>query len=775
MRFLLSVMFVAGALACTEDDTVPVPGCVADDPAAAFASQLVFAQDGGSTGCHWTVSPGAEDWHAAGTAFLEARPGQTICFTEGTFKMKGELSLESEDVTVRGAGKDKTTLDFAGQAYGAQGITVRSDGFTIRDLRVLDTKGDAIKTYGVSNVTFLNVTAMWTADSSAESGAYALYPVNCKGVRVEGCTVKGARDAGIYVGQSTDILVKDNDVYGNVAGIEIENSTEAEVVGNHAHDNSGGILVFNLPGLPVKNGKRANVHDNVIENNNLENFAPPGNLVGKVPAGSGIIVLAADENEVHHNTITGNVTLGIVLARYDSGLFGSYDDPAYDTYCEGNYVHDNTFSGNGTDPQGAIGLILKETAKIPLPFPAMLDSGCVDPEKAPVKNCFKDNGDAGYGDIQQCNEFKDPKYDVSAVTCTRDPLPARDACVANAHCDGAALKPEAVTKTTCEVPYPKLSDYHFFVGPMKEMAPAEGVLPYDVNAPLWADHAGKGRFIALPAGQAIGFDPTGDWTFPTGTILVKTFYFDLDRRDGQEGAARVVETRLLIKGETGWTAHTYTWNAEETDAIRSPAGKEVVVAYTDEAGAPAQQTYLVPSTIQCGNCHERNHEDLPLGTVARQLDRTVTRDGKETGQLAWLASKGAFSASLPAAGSFATLADPYAAGPAEPRARAFLDANCAHCHRNGGAAGSTGLWLAASETDKAKLGICKTPVAAGSGAGTFKYDIVPGQPDQSILTFRLASTDPGIKMPELPNLQVDSAGLSVIQQWIAEMSPAGCP
>src|SRR5207253_9240364 len=142
------------------------------------------------------------------------------------------------------------------------------------------------------------------------------------GVRIERCLVEGARDAGIYVGQSRHVLVADSEARGNVAGIELENTSLAEVRGCYAHDNSSGILVFNLPDLPVQGGKDDDGHDNLVENNNLANFAAKGTIVSKVPPGSGMILLAASENELHHNDVRGNHTTGIVIVSYIEALFG---------------------------------------------------------------------------------------------------------------------------------------------------------------------------------------------------------------------------------------------------------------------------------------------------------------------------------------------------------------------------------------------------------------------------------------------------------------------
>jgi len=159
-------------------------------------------------------------------------------------------------------------------------------------------------------INMVNVKAEWTNGPNPENGAYGLYPVQCRNVVIDKCISVGASDAGIYVGQSVNIVVKNSEAYHNVAGIEIENSINADVFGNNAHHNTGGILIFDLPDLIVKKGQNVRVFDNLLEENNLDNFAPPGNIVGTVPAGTGILVLATSDVEIYNNCIINNKTIG---------------------------------------------------------------------------------------------------------------------------------------------------------------------------------------------------------------------------------------------------------------------------------------------------------------------------------------------------------------------------------------------------------------------------------------------------------------------------------
>jgi uncharacterized repeat protein (TIGR03806 family) len=323
------------------------------------------------------------------------------------------------------------------------------------------------------------------------------------------------------------------------------------------------------------------------------------------------------------------------------------------------------------------------------------------------------------------------------------------------------------------LPYERLSDYDLFTGALSDQRPAAGVLPYQVASSLWADGAGKERFLALPPGGQATFSPDEDWGFPPGTIVVKTFWFPADRRQ-PDGPRRLLETRLLILGDGGWTGHTYVWNDEQTDAIRTVAGTRIDVETTDPEGAPESLDYLVPNTDQCANCHSRDDVMHLLGVVGPQTNRSIVVGGRTVNQLEWLADQGLFDGPLPDLGGVGALADPTVDGPVEPRARAWLHANCSHCHRPGGGAGRTGLVLLATEDDPTALGVCKLPSAAGPGTGGRFYDIVPGDPDASIMPFRIDSTDPAVKMPELPNRTPDPLGVQLVRDWIAGLTLPGC-
>jgi uncharacterized repeat protein (TIGR03806 family) len=322
-------------------------------------------------------------------------------------------------------------------------------------------------------------------------------------------------------------------------------------------------------------------------------------------------------------------------------------------------------------------------------------------------------------------------------------------------------------------PFEKLSEYDFFQGPMVDLTPKDGVVPYMVGSALWSDHAGKGRFIVLPEGGKIEFSEADDWEFPDGTIIIKTFFFDHDRRDPEAGYD-IIETRLLIRQDGVWDPHTYLWNEEQTEATIIKTGKRVDVSFVDVDGVAKEEEYIVPNLDQCASCHERDDVQRLLGLVTLQMNRVVDHGGM-VNQIDWLADLGMFATAPPKGDALPGFVDPMGtAGTLDERARGYLHGNCAHCHRPGGGASKSGLVFLATEPELAKVGVCKVPAAAGPGTGGHAHDIEPGDPDRSIVIFRMNSLDPEIKMPELPNRVIDAQGVELIREWIAAMPAEPC-
>lgn len=274
--------------------------------------------------------------------FIMAEDSAVIELPAGQFLFTGSLILEGKKhVTIKGKGIDKTILSFKGQEEGAEGIRIANcSNITIEDLSIEDAAGDNIKVTDTDGITFRRVKSAWTGEVSKENGAYGLYPVLCKNVLVEECVVLGASDAGIYVGQSEDVIIRNNEVYWNVAGIESENSENVEIYDNVAYNNTGGILVFDLPGL-TRYGKNIKVYNNKVYENNLENFAPPGNIVGVVPKGTGMIILATEGVEIYNNEITDNKTIGIAIISYELVAAISDEDAEAEGDGSAQTVNDN--------------------------------------------------------------------------------------------------------------------------------------------------------------------------------------------------------------------------------------------------------------------------------------------------------------------------------------------------------------------------------------------------------------------------------------------------
>jgi parallel beta-helix repeat protein len=371
------------------------------------------------------IQPGPNVQEETQTALIKAKPGQTIEFGEGTFDFTAGLSLAVENVTIRGKGMDKTILSFKKQNAGKEGLIVTRGKFLIEDLTMEDTKGDATKVNDAEDVTFRRIKTQWTGGSKETNGAYGVYPVQCKNVLIDECVAIGASDAGIYVGQSQNVVIRKCRAERNVAGIEIENCTDAEAYDNVATDNAGGLLVFDLPGLQAKNGKRVRVYDNHVFANNHENFAPKGNMVASVAPGTGMIVMATDQVEAFKNTIKDNQTYNFAIVSFF--ITGRpMDDKGYDPYPEGIYVHDNTFSGGGNKPSGDRGAMLAGLLGTPIPDivydgivnPAKLENGKMPPNQGVyLKNNVSDKGSATFANLHwNTLDPKDPKGNKAKVT-----------------------------------------------------------------------------------------------------------------------------------------------------------------------------------------------------------------------------------------------------------------------------------------------------------------------------------------------------------------------
>ena len=305
------------------------------------------------------IEPSDNSQEEVQTALIELSSGDILTLSPGTFVFEDGLSLDVDEVIVRGSGINKTILDFKNQMSGAQGLLVTSDRVTLKDFAVTDAKGDAIKVIGAEGINMINLKTEWTGGPKTTNGAYGLYPVESTDVLIDGCVAIGASDAGIYVGQSKNIIVRNSVAQYNVAGIEIENSYYADVYDNLASHNTGGILVFDLPDLPQQGGRHVRVFRNQVIDNDTDNFAPEGNIVGEVPRGTGIIIQANSDVEVFDNDISGNGTVNVSIVTYSNET----QDENYYPHPRSIQIHGNRFGEGGFDPDietGELAAILFE-------------------------------------------------------------------------------------------------------------------------------------------------------------------------------------------------------------------------------------------------------------------------------------------------------------------------------------------------------------------------------------------------------------------------------
>ena len=309
----------------------------------------------GSTAETIEISPSADAYREIQEALILSSPGDIIKLSNGVYELEDSLSIDVDGISFIGSDINKTILSFEKQQTGAQGLLITSDNVTLSDFAVVNAKGDAIKAKGVDNIKFIKVKTEWTGGPKETNGAYGLYPVESTNILIDNCVAIGASDAGIYVGQSQNIIVKNSRAEFNVAGIEIENSYFADVFNNIATNNTGGILVFDLPGLPQQGGHHVRVFNNKIINNNTDNFAPEGNIVGEVPRGTGVIVQANSLVDIFENTIEGNETINIAIVTYPYET----EDESYNPHPRNVQIYNNTFGKSGYRPDLETGELAK--------------------------------------------------------------------------------------------------------------------------------------------------------------------------------------------------------------------------------------------------------------------------------------------------------------------------------------------------------------------------------------------------------------------------------
>jgi parallel beta-helix repeat protein len=403
---LLAAALAAAVLACGDDDEDAAPA----DPCEGITGTCVGF-------------PSGTPESTIASALAEAQAGTTFAFGAGRFRFTNSLQVGADGITLRGAGREQTTLDF-GNTVGPEGIGAEGvAGFTVQDLGVVDVAGNGIKVTDGDGVTFRNVKTWWTSPDLSTHGGYGIYPVLSSNILIEGCYAEGASDTGLYVGQSENIVVRNNEATGNVAGIEIENCVAADVHGNEVHGNAGGILAFNLP-LPVQpTSNRVRIFDNLVVDNDGANFAGAGNVVALVPSGTGLIVLANRDVEVFDNTFRNNGTVAVAIANY--GVTGESVPSGFDPFPARVHVHGNTFENNGTAPdsESALGSVLDALMGAER-VPDHAWDGAVpageDAATNPLELCIGASGTS----FVNLNGFDSADTDATAFQCALEPLPA---------------------------------------------------------------------------------------------------------------------------------------------------------------------------------------------------------------------------------------------------------------------------------------------------------------------------------------------------------------
>ncbi|AQS38708.1 parallel beta-helix repeat-containing protein [Shewanella psychrophila] len=853
---------------CSSDDDDPIveddKGTVmpSPDPSPSFPENAIMIEDGENL----TIR--------IQEALINAQTNDVIVLPKGNFKIASTLLFDGDvdgdgtyakNITIMGYGMDETVLDFS-ESVSGDGIFVQNAvNIIIQDMSVNEAKNNGIKLKNTNGIILRRLATVWEGELDEGNGAYGLYPVECENILIEDSYVRGSADAGIYVGQSQYIVVRNNIAKENVAGIEIENSKYADVYGNEAMGNTGGILVFDLPINNHRYGSSVRIFNNKIYDNNTKNFAnasanPAG--VHIVPPGTGMIILSTDDVEIFNNEITNHDTMAVTISSFfiaepDMGAFvanyGQENQPIEDGWRptpRNIYLHDNVITGYGKKPNGyLIDDIIKAYLFTHGQFPGVLYDGLGEMlsnngtaaylglQEMPFSTdgsddvCASNNGDVSIGrlyandntDMNIADVLFEPTQ-TDLLKCAQVSLPVHTVTFGDeifgcgvdddvAGCDGGILIGGGGSigegegglvgdgdLTLCETTgsevnwdallganCPKLSDYNLFADTKDPSTGANSSgMPYDMNTQLFTDYSSKYRFVFVPEGKVANYSSQESMDFPVGTVISKTFA--LPANTSQRGIENedMVETRLLIRRETGWTALPYVYNSEQSDAVLAKAGaiqgKQIV-----HNGETLDFDYVVPSMNNCKQCHQFKPDAdspavfVPIGPKARHLNKDYAyADGAMNQLLKWQ-SVGILQG-VPDVATIDTVpaySDGDEIGLASltdeqlmDTAKGYLDVNCAHCHRPEGNASNTGLTLEYWRPYADGHGTCKSPVAYGGGE--LGYDIVPTAPESSILHFRMETNLPGDRMPEIGRGLSHGEGVALIHEWIKRLPVATC-
>lgn len=331
-----------------------------------------------------------------------------------------------------------------------------------------------------------------------------------------------------------------------------------------------------------------------------------------------------------------------------------------------------------------------------------------------------------------------------------------------------------------QVPYPKLSDYKFFEGEIKNLEPAYKVLPYKPASELFTDYAHKKRFVWMPAGAKATYNGDDNvLEFPVGAVLIKNFYYDELLPSHEK---RIIETRLLIKqSETtydtdgnptssGWHAYDYIWNEEQTEAFLDVEGNGSFVPLSFvENGQTKEAFYKIPSASECRTCHKINVNQtlngeimIPIGVKPQNLNNVFDYGTSQRNQLQKWVAEGYLESNIPSE-IVSTVDYKDASQPLELRVRSYLDINCAHCHRVGGHCDYTNMRFNFSNSDLGQLGVCMTPQFNVEG---LPFVLNAGDANNSELIYRINSTDGSVMMPFIGRSVVHEEAVALLSEWV---------
>lgn len=341
------------------------------------------------------------------------------------------------------------------------------------------------------------------------------------------------------------------------------------------------------------------------------------------------------------------------------------------------------------------------------------------------------------------------------------------------------IEPEPVSPVVLdipELPYDRLSTYHFFDGPMKDQNPVYGVLPYLPISTLFTDYAKKKRFVWMPQGVKADFVEAGQvLDFPVGTVLIKNFYYDNVLPSNQ---TKIIETRLMVKTEpstdfnSGWKFYEYVWNEDQTEAYLDMQGSFLDVSWMTDEGLTKSTSYRIPSEGECFVCHKTDDKPTPIGVKPQNINSTYTFATGAQNQLTQWVNQGYLNAGFDTA--FETVVNYQDASQSLGlRVRSYLDINCAHCHSRDTHCDYTPMRLAFSDTSVlTNLGVCVTPIE--ESFDDMPYIITPSQAMSSIMHYRMNATEEAVRMPLLGRTLVHEEGVQLLEQWINTLTNP-CP